>query len=289
MHLDIHFTGEALIEPGHRERAMLRIFGTAADRTELWGVPAHSRQARCWAAPYDGRVPVRVSGKGLTPAAAAQAMVRAILQSLDRYPNAHIAVTLTGRYFTSHLQRALPAKPGPGGDLDRWKRQKDRYQHWEDPWRRLYLLSYHEPAQSMQLLRVHPRQPCTAPRLTTPPAGTLLNHTAHELVVYAADDTVLLTLPPAPEPARVAELRNPPTDTHFGDVTISFQELRYATTPPSLPPPRPDTWLVVSRIAAHAWPDRLDLLFPVDEVRDPAGRIIGCRGLARLTDQPQRR
>ncbi|PKV98899.1 hypothetical protein [Nocardia fluminea] len=295
VHLDIHFTGENLIEPANRERAMLRIFGTAADRTELWGVPAHSRRARCWAAPDDGRVPVRVTGKGLTPTTAAQATARAILQALDRYPNARIAVTarmpkiaatLTGRYFASHLQRAFPTKPAPGGDLDHWKKQKARYQRWEDPWRRLFLLSYHEPTQSMQVLRVHPRQPSAAPRLTTPPAGTLHNHTFHDLVIYATDNTILLTLPPTPEPARVTELRSPPIDTHLGNVTIAFQELRYAATPPPLPPSRPDTWLVVSRIAAHAWPDRLDLLFPIDEVRDPAGRIIGCRGLARLIDQP---
>jgi hypothetical protein len=48
-----------------------------------------------------------------------------------------------------------------------------------------------------------------------------------------------------------------------------------------LPPPRPDTWLVVSRLVAETCPERSDLVFPYGEVRDHAGRVIGCTALGR--------
>jgi hypothetical protein len=39
---------------------------------------------------------------------------------------------------------------------------------------------------------------------------------------------------------------------------------------------------VVSRLAAEAAPEREDLLVPGPGVRDAQGRIVGCKGLARL-------
>jgi hypothetical protein len=52
-----------------------------------------------------------------------------------------------------------------------------------------------------------------------------------------------------------------------------------------LPPPRPGVWLVVSRTVAAACPERRDLVFPYREVRDHAGRIIGCAALGRPTPE----
>lgn len=48
-----------------------------------------------------------------------------------------------------------------------------------------------------------------------------------------------------------------------------------------LPAPRPGVWLVVSRMVAEAYPERRDLVFPYREVRDHAGRVIGCAALGR--------
>lgn len=45
---------------------------------------------------------------------------------------------------------------------------------------------------------------------------------------------------------------------------------------------RRQTLLIVSRLVAEACPERDDLVVPDDTVRDDAGRIIGCRALARV-------
>lgn len=50
-----------------------------------------------------------------------------------------------------------------------------------------------------------------------------------------------------------------------------------------LPPQKSDTYYVVSRMVAEAAWDRRDLLVPNDTVRDPNGRIIGCRSFYQLT------
>jgi len=49
-----------------------------------------------------------------------------------------------------------------------------------------------------------------------------------------------------------------------------------------VPDPGYGTFYVVSRICAEAAPEREDLLVPGPAVRDPQGRVIGCKGLARL-------
>lgn len=45
----------------------------------------------------------------------------------------------------------------------------------------------------------------------------------------------------------------------------------------NLPAQEAGKWLVVSRIVAEACPQRADLIFPHDLVRDDKGNIIGCR------------
>lgn len=48
-----------------------------------------------------------------------------------------------------------------------------------------------------------------------------------------------------------------------------------------LPAPRLGVWLFVPRVVAEACPERRDLVFPYREVRDDAGRVIGCAALGR--------
>lgn len=48
----------------------------------------------------------------------------------------------------------------------------------------------------------------------------------------------------------------------------------------NLPPPRPDTFYLVSTITAEAAPDRKDLLVPGSKVYDErTGRLLGCQYL----------
>jgi len=65
--------------------------------------------------------------------------------------------------------------------------------------------------------------------------------------------------------------------------------MTYADSIENLPERQPDTWYVVSRLTAQARPDRDDLLFPLDEVRDEQNVIVGCRALGRYRANPYER
>jgi hypothetical protein len=47
-----------------------------------------------------------------------------------------------------------------------------------------------------------------------------------------------------------------------------------------LPEPRPDTWLIVSRLVKSAVPHRGDVVCPGTGIRDADGKIIGCQGVS---------
>lgn len=49
-----------------------------------------------------------------------------------------------------------------------------------------------------------------------------------------------------------------------------------------LPEPEAGTIYVVSALTAQAVPERVDVYITDDAVRDDAGRVIGCRGLAHV-------
>lgn len=66
------------------------------------------------------------------------------------------------------------------------------------------------------------------------------------------------------------------TKTEFGDVQ-------------NLPDPESGTIFIVSRAVAEACPDRKDLFFPDDTVRDEQGRIVGCKALASVAKATERR
>lgn len=49
-----------------------------------------------------------------------------------------------------------------------------------------------------------------------------------------------------------------------------------------LPPFRSDTTLIVSRMVAQAHPERIDMVFPDEVMRDVDGNIVSCRSFARV-------
>ena len=51
----------------------------------------------------------------------------------------------------------------------------------------------------------------------------------------------------------------------------------------NLPAPETGTVYIVSGLVAQAVPERRDVLIPDDTVRDEAGQVIGCRGLATVS------
>jgi hypothetical protein len=110
------------------------------------------------------------------------------------------------------------------------------------------------------------------------------NLTPHPIrVLREQDDSVLLEIP-SEGVARVAVDAEPAGHAVQGKVRkvlVPLHEVRYGA-PEGLPEPAPGVLLVVSAVVRAACPDRRDLVSPHDLVRDEAGRVIGCRGLARL-------
>lgn len=107
----------------------------------------------------------------------------------------------------------------------------------------------------------------------------LVNLTPHPLVLVGPMGPYARRDPDGP-PARVAEIRSSAVgaDTDLG--TIPLISLTYAEHIDDLPDPEPGVRYVVSRVTAAALAGhRDDLLFPLDEVRDERGAIVGCRAL----------
>jgi hypothetical protein len=108
----------------------------------------------------------------------------------------------------------------------------------------------------------------------------LINLTPHQVDYIAADGTVM-SFPCAGLPPRVALRRGAPAHIDVGgfEVTVHTSTV---DGPPELPEPRRGVLLIVSRLVAEHAPNRDDLVFPDDLVRDHHGAIIGCRTFGRL-------
>lgn len=104
---------------------------------------------------------------------------------------------------------------------------------------------------------------------------SFINMTPHALTVHCADGTIREF--PSQGIARVSQhdkLADVVDDievfeTVLGDVV-------------GLPDPVEGVFLIVSRVVAGACRQRSDILVPGPFIRDNEGRIIGCRGFARV-------
>ena len=119
----------------------------------------------------------------------------------------------------------------------------------------------------------------------TTPTTRIVNLTAHPVTVYEANG-VLARWEPCGVVARVIESirESAPLASDHGDVPVCL--VRYEERIEGLPATDADagTAYVVSRVLAAARP-RHDLYFPVDEVLDEHGRIIGCRALGQFAQE----
>ena len=106
----------------------------------------------------------------------------------------------------------------------------------------------------------------------------LINLTPHEIVLVGATGDVVERIAPTGQVARVSVTR-----TSTGSVGVieifetCFGELE------GLPSAQDGDFFVVSGLAASAAKalGRQDVLSPGELVRDPEGRVVGCRGLSR--------
>lgn len=82
--------------------------------------------------------------------------------------------------------------------------------------------------------------------------------------------------------ARAREVTTTATCVHVDGNCIEVTRKVIEKSVTGLPEPQEGTIYVVSYITAQAVPDRKDVFFPGDPVRDDEGNLIGCAGLSRV-------
>lgn len=117
---------------------------------------------------------------------------------------------------------------------------------------------------------------------------TLMNCTPHEIVVRSEDGAVLYSIAPSGNIARADGVRK-----HVEDLILDMRAGHGKPVPvcrvsygslTGLPEPHDGVLYVVSVLAAQAAKavGRSDVLVVDQAVRDEQGRVIGCRGFARV-------
>lgn len=111
-------------------------------------------------------------------------------------------------------------------------------------------------------------------------APEVVNLTPH--VVRLVGDGVAVELAPAGPPARVV-LRPDLADgqVRIGPLVVPLKRTSASPLVTGVPDRRPGVLFIVARAVAEALPDRDDLVYPHDTVRDERGVVVGCRSLAR--------
>lgn len=109
----------------------------------------------------------------------------------------------------------------------------------------------------------------------------LSNHTPHPITVVLVDGTQV-RLPSCPPIPRYTVERSPDgvVETVHGRVPLTRTQATGAVI--DLPPVTPGVLRIVARGVAEALPERADLAFPDDLVRDDDGRVLACRALGRI-------
>ena len=87
------------------------------------------------------------------------------------------------------------------------------------------------------------------------------------------------------EHLRVADPARPDDETAVRDVPLAVGAAWLGIDPP-LPDPRPGTVYVTSRVVAEHFPERADLVWPDDLIRDADGQVVAARRLAKRGDDP---
>lgn len=113
------------------------------------------------------------------------------------------------------------------------------------------------------------------------PPIRLRNLTPHTVTFWLSDGRKVDLVAELPTPrCTIVRIPDIPVISQVGEIPVSTARLDGRIV--DLPDVQPDTWLIVPRAIVAAAPDRLDLVFPDDIIRDPAtGQVIGCRALGR--------
>lgn len=123
--------------------------------------------------------------------------------------------------------------------------------------------------------------------------SALVNLTPHPIRVYSAetpdriadlDEGLLFEVPPAEKPARIAIIdlgheRYVYDEASGRSTWVDWQQFGQCH---DLPRPREGTVFIVALVVARDQSRRGDLIFPVSEVRNERGTVVGCRGFGRV-------
>lgn len=118
----------------------------------------------------------------------------------------------------------------------------------------------------------------------------IINLTPHNIDVYGPDAPDVIAphmrtapvrvIPAHPEGATARIVEHEVADFYLKSERLSAVLVEFGHVV-GLPSRQHGTFYVVSLATALAMPGRDDLLVPWRQVRNPAGTVIGCRGLAR--------
>lgn len=109
----------------------------------------------------------------------------------------------------------------------------------------------------------------------------VINLTPHNINIMDDDNRVILIVEPEEQTARIAATTGRVgTINHSGEVDIPVSESQFGE-PVNLPNPINGAIFIVSRLLVAALPDRTDLYFPNEIVRDDRGVVLGCKSLSR--------
>ena len=106
------------------------------------------------------------------------------------------------------------------------------------------------------------------------------NHTPHVVVIVLPDGSTVAVPPRRPTPRLVVE-RTADGVARTDTADIPLTRTRVNNVVVDLPAPTPGTLLIVAQPIVAACPDRDDLVFPDEQVRDERQRVVGCRSLGR--------
>lgn len=107
----------------------------------------------------------------------------------------------------------------------------------------------------------------------------LINLTPHPVDIVREHDVI--TIGPSSPTPRVEITRSTATSINIAGSSVPLYEVSRGSTI-DLPPQRDGITLIVSRMVAEENPERADLVFPLDLVRDDHGGVRGCTALGRL-------
>ena len=107
----------------------------------------------------------------------------------------------------------------------------------------------------------------------------LVNCTPHDVNLVTTNGSI--TFPRSGIIPRLTEQQKKINSINSNGIEIDIMQKSFSEVE-GLPEPKEGTIFIVSALVAGAVKNRDDLVIPNDTIRDEAGRIIGCKNLARI-------